>query len=598
MRGYVIFPMVIFLGAAPAWAITLAQNGKSEYVIVKPEKCAPVVDTAAADLQAHLAQITGATLPIQTDAAPLPRKAIVLGNARYLDELGVKPDWKALGDEGYLIATRGDCLVIVGGPVRGTAYGVYAFLDERLGCRWFTPTVSRIPKRSTLRIGHIDETYVPPLLYREPFWVEARDQDWNLRNRMNTSWIVRLDEAHGGCFLYWGVHTFAQFVPPQTYFATHPEYYSLIDGARRHETAQLCLTHPDVLALITERVREVFRSDPNARVVDVSQNDCFHPCQCAACQAIAKAEESEAGPVIWFVNQVADAVCEEFPDRFVGTLAYQYTRKAPKTLVPRDNVAPRLCSIECCFSHPLDGCPSDRNKTFVGDMKAWQQKTQNLFIWDYVTNFSHYIQPFPNLHSLQPNIRFFIAHGTRGLFEQGNYQGNGCGEMAELRAYLLARMLWKPNRDVDQEIAEFTDAYYGPAAKPIRKYIAFLHDRAATSTEHIGLGYPPTGAFFADDFVPRANKILAKAERAAKDDPERLLRVKKFRMPVYYVAMMRLPETGPVPEDQLVQQKASAKEFFAIADALQIQFANEGQSMSSFKDAYWARVASLTDAAK
>ncbi len=342
MRGYVIFPMVIFLGAAPAWAITLAQNGKSEYVIVKPEKC-------AADLQAHLAQITGATLPIQTDAAPLPRKAIVLGNARYLDELGVKPDWKALGDEGYLIATRGDCLVIVGGPVRGTAYGVYAFLDERLGCRWFTPTVSRIPKRSTLRIGHIDETYVPPLLYREPFWVEARDQDWNLRNRMNTSWIVRLDEAHGGCFLYWGVHTFAQFVPPQTYFATHPEYYSLIDGARRHETAQLCLTHPDVLALITERVREVFRSDPNARVVDVSQNDCFHPCQCAACQAIAKAEESEEWPTRSARNF-----------RTVSWARWPIsTRARPRRRLSRATTSPRVCAASSAVSRtPSTAAPA------------------------------------------------------------------------------------------------------------------------------------------------------------------------------------------------------------------------------------------------
>ena len=192
MQQWVLFAALACVAAAPsAWAITLARDGKSAYVIVTPENCAPVIETAAADLQAHLAKITGATLPIQTDAAPLPHKAILLGKTSYLDELGVKPDWKALGDEGYLITTQGDHLVIVGGPLRGTAYGVYAFLDEHLGCRWFTPEVARIPKHSTLRIGAIHESYTPPLLYREPFWVEARDQDWNLRNRMNTSGIDR-----------------------------------------------------------------------------------------------------------------------------------------------------------------------------------------------------------------------------------------------------------------------------------------------------------------------------------------------------------------------------------------------------------------------
>jgi len=191
---------------------------------------------------------------------------------------------------------------------------------------------------------------------------------------------------------------------------------------------------------------------------------------------MAKSEESEAGPVISFVNQIADAVRDEFPDRYIGTLAYQYTRKAPKTLVPRDNVAVRLCSIECSFSEPLDSGSNSVNDRFVEDINAWNKKTDNLFIWDYVTNFSHYVQPFPNLRSLKPNIRFFIDHGVKGLFEQGNYNGSGGGEMAELRNYLLARFLWNPDRDLDTEMNEFLEAFYGPAAKPIRDYIDFAHD--------------------------------------------------------------------------------------------------------------------------
>ncbi len=348
---------------------------------------------------------------------------------------------------------------------------------------------------------------------------------------------------------------------------------------------QLCLTNPEVLILVTAAVRERFRAQPDLRMVDVSQNDCYNPCQCDQCQAIAKAEESEAGPLIWFVNQVADAVREEFPGRFVGTLAYQYTRIPPRMLVPRENVIVRLCSDGCCCSHPFDACSSKNNMAFVEDIKAWQSKTRNLFIWDYTTNFAHYIQPFPNLYSLQPNIQFLVAHGARGIFAQGNYHGAGHGEMAALRTYLLARIMWKPDCNIVQEIAEFTDAHYGPAAKHIRKYIHYLHGRVGPE-EHIGSTYPATGPFFGGDFTRRANAILAKAQKAVQDDPERLLRVKEFRMPVYYVEMMSLPGLGPIPDDQRGKIEGAAREFFEIAKTLGISHAAETKEMLALQEEY------------
>src|SRR5690606_9364691 len=135
-------------------------------------------------------------------------------------------------------------------------------------------------------------------------------------------------------------------------------------------------------------------------IYSVSQNDWHKPCQCDNCQSIALYEESESGPVIWFVNQIADAVKDEFPDKFIGTLAYQYTRKPCKTLRPRENVVIRLCSIECCFAHDFLSCP--QNQDFVEDAKGWAAIAPHLYVWDYVVNFSHYIMPNPNFPVLQP----------------------------------------------------------------------------------------------------------------------------------------------------------------------------------------------------
>jgi hypothetical protein len=33
----------------------------------------------------------------------------------------------------------------------------------------------------------------------------------------------------------------------------------------------------------------------------------------------------ESGIVIWFVNQVAESIEDEFPDKYIGTLAYRHT---------------------------------------------------------------------------------------------------------------------------------------------------------------------------------------------------------------------------------------------------------------------------------
>ena len=65
----------------------------------------------------------------------------------------MKIDFAALGDEGFTIQTSGPHLVIAGGRLRGTMYGVYAFLEEVLGCRWYAPGASFIPKKPTIKIG-------------------------------------------------------------------------------------------------------------------------------------------------------------------------------------------------------------------------------------------------------------------------------------------------------------------------------------------------------------------------------------------------------------------------------------------------------------
>ena len=502
-----------------------------------------------------LTQISGAKLNIVSDKTPPADKEIVLGDNARLRSLGVAIDFRSLGEEGYVIRTEGNRLVIAGGSLRGNLYGVYGLLEDHLGCRWFAPGVSRIPKRARLVLGPIDEKKVPVLEYREPYTADCFDGDWCARNRVNSS-AARLEAKHGGKVRFadgFFVHTFARLVPPEKYFAKHPEYFSLVGGKRRDGYAQLCCTNEDVIRICTQGILEAMRAQPDAYVFSVSQNDTDLHCQCDTCQALAKTEGSQMAPVLALVNRVADAVQKEFPGRAIETLAYQWTRHPPKTLRPRPNVIVRLCSIECCFSHPLAACDSPANRAFCADLGGWSQVSQRLWVWDYVTDFSHYLLPFPNQRVLRPNIRLFAANHVKGIFEEGAGD-TAFSEMASLGGYLMAKFLWNPDYDQNRAIDEFLEGYYGKAAPPIRQYLDLLDDYAEKKGIHVGCFVPPQSPHLTDDLLAEADKLWEQAERRVAGDAELLHRVKTSRLTVDYaicerarIALGRAPAGSPLP---------------------------------------------------
>jgi hypothetical protein len=270
------------------------------------------------------------------------------------------------------------------------------------------------------------------------------------------------------------VHTSFWLVPPQTYFEQHPDWYSLIDGKRRWDKAQLCWTNPDLRAFLVERVRQILRENPQAQIISISQEDWTGACQCDRCRAVEEREGSAVAPILETVNLIAERLEREFPHVAFDTLAYWYTRKPTRTLRPRPNVIVRLCSIECSFAQPLE---RPDNAGFADDIRGWSERCDRLYVWDYTTNFTHYLLPHPNYFVLGANLRFFHRHSVRGVFEQGAYQSHG-GEMAELKAWLLAQLLWNPYQDDARLIGEFVRGYYGAAARYVKQYLRLMADAA------------------------------------------------------------------------------------------------------------------------
>jgi len=506
--------------------IVISQNGKARCFIVQQSDATKPEIHAAQELATTLDQITGGRFEIQTNGANTAKHAIIVGPGSTAAKLFPEIDLTKFGPEEFVMRVKDGNLLLAGGCPRGTLYAVNHFLQEQCGVRWWTPVATNIPHHSTLRVGNLDMHEKPAFEYRAPYWSAGFDPLWKMHNGANDENNL-IPAEFGGSVTYQGFcHTFYPLVPPDKYFAAHPEWYSLVNGKRTHEGAQLCLSNPELRDFMVQRVRESLREAPEAAIISITQNDCDGHCECPNCKAIDDAEGGPSGSMLAFVNYVAEKIEPEFPNVWVDTFAYQYTRKPPKILKPRRNVIVRLCSIECNFREPLDH-PS--NAAFLADLTRWSQICPHLYVWDYTTDFANYINPYPDWFTLGPNVRVLRKYGVKGVFEEGAYGGPGA-DMAELRAWLLAQLLWNPQQDDHALINEFLEGYYGKAGKPIRQYLDLVYEKAKGFYLPCGLGEPPPYLNF--QTLAAAERLWQQAEKAVAKEPELLERVRLSHLSV------------------------------------------------------------------
>ena len=503
--------------------------------ICRPKDAPEQTEYAADELRYYLSLMSGNPCPILEDEAE---------NAVILEQT----DTSDLGEDGFCLIPEKASVRIRGGK-RGILYGVYELL-EMLGCRFFTPECEKVPTAEPVLTLEKEIRQVPILEYRHHNYIDLRRSPrFAVKSRVNG---VPIPDKLGGYLSYaWFVHTFQRMVPPSVYGKEHPEYYAMLaDGSRPqlNERFQLCLTNPDVLDISTESVRQGLKDNPKAKIISISQNDWRGNCQCEKCLAVDREEGSPAGTLLRFVNAIAERLEGEFPDVIFDTLAYTYTRPAPKITRPRHNVCVRLCSIEACFAHPFETCNDERRRvsrpdgttsSFIADLREWGQVSSRNYIWDYVTCFAHYPAPHPNWHVLQPNMRAFIRNNVKGLFEQGNGCQGGGVDMNELRCYLLTKLMWDAETDVERHLREFTDHYYGEAGIFVREYIETLCGKAEKDNIHVGFNDQPTSELFSEEMLDIYDDILARAEEAVAGDALRCRRVQKIRLSVRWVRIKR-----------------------------------------------------------
>ncbi|MCX6249557.1 MAG: DUF4838 domain-containing protein [Bacteroidetes bacterium] len=473
------------------------------------------------ELQKYIFEITGTKLRIVVGQAASDLKGFVIisdeGQPGHPGSARPDPD-------GFNIRSDGENVIITGGSHKGTLYGVYELLERYMGCRFWAPGEETVPKSNKIIIpeGNISEN--PAFGSREVYYAGMEDPGFTNKMRCdNHAWKGNGD---------WGlwVHTMFKLVPPEKYFASHPEYYSLMAGKR--SATQFCLTNPEVLRITIHSLDSLMKLKPEAKYWSVSQMDTYGNCECPQCKAINDHEGSPSGSLIEFVNKVAVA----FPDKVISTLAYQYTRKAPAYVKPASNVNIMLCTIECDRNKPLESDTS--TGSFASDMRNWSQITNNILVWDYVIQFSSMISPFPNLHVLQPNVKMFKKFHATSVFEQGCH--GTYSENQELRQYILAKLLWNPEINYDSLVNGFLSGYYGAAGTWLGKYIDAMTRSLVASGKPLWIYGTPveeTGSFLTPALMKQYGNYFTEAEKAVEKDSLLLRRVKRAKLPFLYASV-------------------------------------------------------------
>jgi hypothetical protein len=387
----------------------------------------------------------------------------------------------------------------------------------------------------------------PAFSFRMVFTHPATDSAYAAEHRIRE--VIKTRDSEDPDWGLW-VHTMHRFVPPAQLEA-HPEFFAERNGVRVPD--QLCLSNPEVLRITVDSLRAMMDRKPYTRYWSVSQMDNFNYCQCALCHRTDSIEGSPSGSIIRFAN----AVAENFRDKEISTLAYQYSRTAPKVTKPRSNVNIMLCSIEEDRSRPI--ATRDQPGSFTADLREWSTLTHNIIVWDYVINFSHLVMPFPNWKVLQPNLQLFRDNGVPMVFEQG--LSSPGGEMPEFRTYLLAKLLWNPDLNVDSLRWRFMDHFYGDAGVYIDKYTHLLEEELDQSGKPLTLYEHPQAhkdGYLSPENIAKYKMLFNSAEAAVME--EALIyqqRVDAARLSIMY-AELEIARAMPHAPNGLFEKDSTA----------------------------------------
>ncbi|MHC4122030.1 MAG: DUF4838 domain-containing protein, partial [Planctomycetota bacterium] len=438
-------------------------------------------------------------------------------------------NWDKLGTDGFVIKSTSDGIFIAGNEDLGTLYGTYHFLEKHLGVRWFMPGEigEVVPKRVVLRVGTFDETEIPSFRVR---WIE--EGPWALRQKMNVR--VNVGEQPVGINWKWHFHSHFKLIPPEKYFAAHPEWFALVNGKRsyKHRYPQLCTSNPELIKEAAKNIIKIFDEEPNVDILAFGPQDSDGRgfCECDKCRALDEERPAEqqwhalfSNRLAIFNNEVAKRVAKKYPDKLIKVGAYAMHFRVPldSDYRPESNLAIQACHTYSCNNHrvALPTCESNR-KHFSKDLERWAKLTKHLFIYEYYRKGAWGGLPYWQIHVIREDLPYFHKLGVESFYTQparSNWSAHG------LNHYIAAKLTWNVKLDVDRLLEDFYEKFYGSAAKPMRKYYetlerAFVEADTCLSPFNFKWTAYALDDFFRPKVVSALEEAVIEAEQMAQTD--------------------------------------------------------------------------------
>jgi hypothetical protein len=333
---------------------------------------------------------------------------------------------------------------------------------------------------------------------------------------------------------------------------THPEWFAQQpNGGRDHSRAeggkrsQFCVSNADLIAEIAKEKIQELRANPDKDCVSVSPNDgggvTF--CLCPKCEAM-DAKEGEPVDIygmkhvsltdryVKYYSAIAELVCKEFPDRYLGAYAYSAYRLPPIHAKLHPNVM---------IGYVGFGYLNEEGRQKArAQWLQWAKAAKTLFLRPNLLTAGQGV-PTIYVHRLAEDIRFCHENGMLVTDFDCCYQH---WSTDGVNYYVLARLLWNPKADVDAVLEDYCRAGFGPAAGQVREYfraIEDMTDRLAKSNEYQDRRRTPygLGPCYTDDLLKKCGALLDDAVRKAGDDATVRQRVEFLRVGLDYARIRR-----------------------------------------------------------
>ncbi|MHB0997864.1 MAG: DUF4838 domain-containing protein [Armatimonadota bacterium] len=431
---------------------------------------------AVDDLVNYIEKASGARLAVHIDgtvSGSMPK--IFIGNTEYTASQKLPLD--KLEYDGYIISPRDGNIIITGRSVQGTIYGIYGFLKDYIGVRWYMPGElwEVVPHANPLSVKISHEQVNPDFPYRvwHSGWYSQSVKKWCTRNRITTFGYERPDSPYRTFN-----HNLNIIFPVTKYGKEHPEYYSEINGKRFvpdndiDGRGQPCFTNHDVIRITVETIRDYFTKNPDSSQYSVSINDNADHCMCSNCSALDspyrtfRGTRSFSDSYFHYVEAVASEIAKSHPDKTIGCFAYWSVELPPRHIkkLP-SNVVIQLTQDTSQY-HDLDYKKRDREMFF-----QWSTTADRLIKYDYYGLGWFTPRYYPKL--IADDLKF-------------NYNNGAVGTYAEIFPYwatmnpmicMASELAWNIDDDPDRILNEYFSTLYGDAAPVMREFYDLLEKK-------------------------------------------------------------------------------------------------------------------------